>query len=174
MTSRSSHQPHRAGSEAGDDPSAGGAPQVTSAPDLGPTPIHLTGGGQIYHQRTSKPCSSSIQIFPQSSRTPTANQPPTPEGAPVEQGSCHPPPSRTTPGAKGSSSPTKRRRRPPLLDPAAQDPPYPHPIYTAGAQIRGFPILPPPERPPEGGKSHGYAGARWSSRGRPRVASGVL
>ncbi|XP_051213457.1 uncharacterized protein [Lolium perenne] len=68
-----------------------------------------------------------------------------------------------TPKATPATPSSPRRRR--LATHAPQD--YIH------AEIRGFPILPPPERPPEGEESDESPAASWSARGRPKIALSV-
>ena len=111
LTSRSIHQLRRAGSKAEEGPSAGELPQAPSAPDLGPAPHRLTGGGQIFNLQSTNTRSSSLQAPLQISSPPTTSHPPTPEKAPAGQGSSQPLPSKTTSGTRGSCGPTKRDRK---------------------------------------------------------------
>ena len=70
----------------------------------------------------------------------------------------------------GEGKPQRTIRPTPTTPPRQRRPEAP--IYNAGAQIRGFPTLPPPRRPAEGEESHGYAGDRREEPSRLRSASG--
>ena len=59
----------------------------------------------------------------------------------------------------------------PATPPQPRHPEAPH--LHAGAQIWGFPILPPPERPAEGEESPRYAGGRRESPSRLRFAQSL-
>ena len=154
----------RGGTEDAERESAGGGPRAPAAPDLWPAP-------QIPHLLATTLQSHRLDSSLPASCTPTARPAPTPEATSARRSSSLPPPSRTTTEPRGGCSPAKRRRRPPHLSPAARDPPNPHPIHTTGTQIRGSPILPPPERLAEGEESPGCAGGRWSPRSRLPNAS---
>ena len=64
--------------------------------------------------------------------------------------------------------PKKPHRRHHHLHSAAGRKPT-HP-YTITRRIRGFPVLPPPERQPEDGKSAESTAARWSAQESPEIA----
>jgi hypothetical protein len=80
---------------------------------------------------------------------------------------------RGAPPPERISASTKRRTGRAILSPT---PPAgkPHNPRLCTGEIRGFPTLPPPERPAEGGETGRSPPASWIERWGKKVASPVL
>lgn len=100
--------------------------------------------------------------------SPLHELPPVPEEASAEQGAS----AAHQPAGDGAEEGKPQSTASATASPFPPRPRRPHPSKLhAGAPIWGFPSLPPPERPSEGGESTRYAGGSWTARSRLPVAS---